>query len=80
MKWKNIQNGFEGVIERMHCASPYEVLGVSETATQEEIKNAYRKKMAVTHPDKSSDFMISTDTELAKLINVAYEKLTKRKT
>jgi hypothetical protein len=32
-------------------ASPYEVLGVSATVTQEELRKAYRRKLRAAHPD-----------------------------
>ena len=60
--------------------NPYKVLGVSEDASQEEIRTAYLKLVKKYHPDKY------TDTDLKELaneklveINEAYEALTKKK-
>lgn len=58
----------------------YEILGVSKTATPEEIRKAYRNKMKQYHPDIHQDD--ATYTEKAQLINEAYATLkdpTKRK-
>jgi len=42
---------------------PYEVLGVKKTATQDEIKKAYRKLAMQHHPDRGGD-----ETNLKKLV------------
>ncbi|HLC49136.1 MAG TPA: molecular chaperone DnaJ [Candidatus Andersenbacteria bacterium] len=49
----------------------YEILGVSKTATQEEIKKAYRKKAHKHHPDKKGG-----DEEAFKKVSGAYEVLS----
>ena len=48
----------------------YEVLGLSQSATQDEIKRAFRKLAIQHHPDKGGD------QELFKEINAAYEILS----
>jgi len=51
----------------------YETLGVSEDASQDEIKKAYRKKAKKYHPDSNSD---TADEERFKKINKAYDVLS----
>ena len=57
--------------------NPYEVLGVNENATDQEIKKAYRDLVKKYHPDKYRDNPLS-DLAEEKLqeINQAYDSLT----
>lgn len=56
----------------------YEILGVSENATQAEIKAAYRKASMANHPDRnlSDDQDEKVAEEKMKLINEAYGVLS----
>ena len=59
--------------------NPYKVLGVSENATQEEIRAAYLKLVKQYHPDKYSDSVLKEQAgEKLKDINQAYETLCKQ--
>lgn len=60
--------------------NPYKVLGVSETATPEEIRAAYLTLAKKYHPDKYVDNPLKDlANEKLKEINEAYEMLTKKK-
>ena len=52
----------------------YEVLGVSRTATDEELKKAYRKLAQIHHPDKNRDDKSAEDK--FKELGEAYEALS----
>lgn len=55
---------------------PYSVLGVSKNATDEEIKNAYRKLAQKYHPDNYADNPLSDlADEKMKEINEAYDAI-----
>lgn len=59
--------------------NPYKVLGVSENATQEEIRAAYLALVKKYHPDKYTDNPLKELAgEKLKEINQAYEMLTKK--
>lgn len=56
--------------------NPYEVLGVSETATDEEIKTAYRTLAKKYHPDNYTNSPLSDVAEQKmKEINEAYDTI-----
>ncbi len=59
--------------------NPYDVLGVSENATDEEIKTAYRTLVRKYHPDnyQDSDPLKKIADEKMKEINAAYDEIQK---
>jgi DnaJ-class molecular chaperone len=60
----------EEVVEILQADSPYALLGVADTATEAEIKSAFRKLMMTHHPDKGGN------PEMARKIIAAYQHLT----
>jgi molecular chaperone DnaJ len=77
MKWNELKSGYVGILDKLRNSAPHEILGVAQGASRDEIKKAYREKISVTHPDRSSEFMKETDEEITKLINIAYKTLMK---
>lgn len=58
--------------------NPYEVLGIKEGASEEEIKRGYREMVKKYHPDQYQDNPLSKLAEdKLREINEAYEYLTK---
>lgn len=61
--------------------NPYEVLGVRQGATEDEIKKAYRELVKKYHPDQYRDNPLSSLAEdKLKEINEAYDTLSKNHT
>ena len=56
--------------------NPYEVLGISPSATNEEVKKAYRELAKKYHPDNYADSPVSDlAEEKMKEINEAYDEI-----
>ena len=69
------------VADAKHVPTHYEVLGVSESASVEEIRAAYKSVMIESHPDKfqTQPQWVRTQAEAkAKAINAAYTALCNR--
>ncbi len=60
---------------------PYEILGVSRDATDEQIKSAYREKARKFHPDNFNDNPAAAEmaTEKMQEINQAYDEIIKKR-
>ncbi len=59
---------------------PYQVLGISPSATDEEIKDAYRALVKKYHPDKFADSdLAELANEKMKEVNAAYDEIQKQR-
>ncbi|HTF94994.1 MAG TPA: co-chaperone DjlA [Cellvibrio sp.] len=91
LRMLNAQNAFRGDQQQGRYQQPlraneieiaYEALGVEKTATDAEIKKAYRKLMSEYHPDKligqgMPEDMIKAATERSQEIQAAYDVIKK---
>ena len=63
-------------------SSAYKILGINKTASDAEVKKAYRRLMSQHHPDKLiakglPEEMIKLATEKTQKIKAAYEQIKK---
>jgi len=57
-------------------ANPFEILGAAESASENEVKNAYRLKCTLWHPDKFRPEQLN-DAKFSKMINEEMSKINK---
>lgn len=74
------QHGQEGVDSEVLLKDSYAVLGVEESASDAEVKKAYRRQMSQHHPDKLvskglPEEMIEIAKEKSQEIQAAYERI-----
>lgn len=79
MKWRNLDQGRDSLLEEYRAKNPYEVLRVSRNASFDEIHRAYRDIMKVYHPDVADEFMHAVNAEIAKIVNGAYESILRER-
>ena len=70
--------GRSGQPPRNQLADAYQALGITSSASDAELKRAYRKLMSENHPDKLMskgvpDEMVKLATERSQEISVAYQ-------
>jgi molecular chaperone DnaJ len=78
MKWRDIPKKYADRLEALRGQKPHEVLQVSEGASLDQVKAAYRRLVKIYHPDKSHQFVQSSNAEVMKIINDAYRVMTKQ--
>lgn len=78
MKWKNIPGTYQdrvAILRNQLAEDPFAVLGVSPTASNDEVRLAYRKKVRAYHPDRQDEFIRLHAQEVIKVVNSAYEHI-----
>ena len=78
MRWRTV-NRHRNTLDELGRLSAHELLGVSPTATETEIKAAYRRKVRAYHPDFIDPFLKRYGEEVMKLLNRAYGVLLLRR-
>ncbi|ABA59431.1 Heat shock protein DnaJ-like protein [Nitrosococcus oceani ATCC 19707] len=81
-KWEQKATGRGETQQRRHLKRAYTILEINESASNAEVKHAYRRLMSQHHPDKLAakglpEDLMTLATEKAKTIGAAYEQIRK---
>lgn len=81
---RHVGQGYSGYSGRSgnYSKDPYKVLGIDSSATDDDVKRAYRKMAMKYHPDRvagMSEEMQRNAAEQMKEINEAYEQIKQRR-
>jgi len=79
VKSEELRARLTGLADRMRDQSYFEILGVEQSASTEELRAAFQKRAANLHPDhyrRSGDAVAHLASEVFAQLNIAYQTLT----
>jgi CheY-like chemotaxis protein/curved DNA-binding protein CbpA len=78
-KSEELRARLTGLADQMRHQSYFEILGVDNSSTEDELRSAYQKRAARLHPDqfrRSGDAVAHLASEVFAQLNLAYQTLT----
>jgi DnaJ-class molecular chaperone len=77
MEWREVKKSYRDRLDELAHLRPAQLLEVPDDAPREEIRKAYLAKVRTYHPDAVDPFVKAYSEEVLKLVNRAYEVLTR---
>lgn len=76
--WRSLDGPFRDRLAEVRALAPHELLGVPVDCAKVEARDAYLALVKTYHPDHADKFMAAYNQEMLKLVNQAYEYISKR--